>query len=322
MSFYDPKLVVPPNMDPQQQYYGYQTYMPPQNMRVPLNQSSLTQDEISKLKTSKPTVAFNIQISEDEHTRAMCNHYENGVSRVVRLNDGTNRCYCPICQSVWSPYQFSKEEIRQICDQLISAMQSVKYAGELTANVIREYFSMIPLIDKFPDLYDYAIKNCNSFMDQAGYNNGQDASIYAIYNSMFSPNMYNMTPPQQGYYGMPQQQGYYYNPQQQPQNPNMMSQQNMYYNPSQNPMTNPMQIQPQQTPQGYYQPPVNQQFTSQANMMMAQNNPQQPGMIPPQPPIIQPNQQMGVPQQPYMPTYAAPQPQQPVVEQKSTKIDL
>ena len=309
---------------PQQQTYPYQPQMqvPGQNMQVPLNQNALTPEEINKLRSLKPNGMFSIKISEDDVLRSMCTHCQNGESVVYMINDGSGRCACPICGAVWMPDTYTKEEIKELCDKIIDSMQSVKWAGELTPTVVREYFTMIPLLDKFPDLYEYATKNMAKMFNQRGFMNANDANIYNQYNSLFGTgyNNYGFQQPYAPAYGqnMP-----YYN--QQPMQQPVVQQ---------NPMVNPMQV--QQPQYGFQQPqqqiiqPVNTQFVDQAGMMM-------PGYAP------QVQQQIN-PQQPYAPVYGQAQPmqqpqvqvtvnnpqqpqatapvQQPLVVDKTKKIDL
>lgn len=295
----------------QQQPYPYQPQMAPnQQIQVPLNQNALTPEEINELRSLKPSGMFSIKISKEDVLRSMCTHCQNGESLVYMLNDGSGRCGCPICGAVWTPESYSKEEIKELCDKIIDCMQSVKWAGELSPTVVREYFTMIPLLDKFPDLYEYATKNIAKLYNQHGFINANDASIYGQYNALFGVGYNYGFPQQQPYYAGGQQP--YYNQVQQPIQPN--------------PMTNPMQA---QQPQPYPYPqqsvvnpqPVNQQFVDQAGMVI-------PGYAPQQQPV-QPN-----PQQPYVPVYgqpvAQPQPQvqsvqpvqQPLVVDKTKKIDL
>jgi len=306
---------------PQQQTYPYQPQMQVQGqpMQVPLNQNALTPEEINKLRSLKPNGMFSIKISEDDVLRSMCTHCQNGESVVYMLNDGSGRCGCPICGAIWMPDTYTKEEIKELCDKIIDSMQSVKWAGELTPTVVREYFTMIPLLDKFPDLYEYATKNMTKMFNQRGFMNANDANIYNQYNSLFGVGYnYGFQQPYAPAYGqnMP-----YYN------------QQPIQQPVQQNPMVNPMQV--QQPQYGFQQPvqqmnpqqPVNTQFVDQAGMMMPGYAPQQPvnpqqayAPVYGQPqPVQQPQIQVTVnnPQQPQ----AAPV-QQPLVVDKTKKIDL
>ena len=272
-------------------YYQPQAY--PQNMRVPQNQNALTPEEIQRLRNSNPNNnALNLSIEQDEMLRAICTHKDNGRDMVQLVQDGSGDVYCPICGERWNPATMSKDEVKAAIDTIIAQMQNAKWTGEYPQNVAREYFAMIPLLKKFPDLFEYGAKNFEKYLNQRGFYNAADANIYAQYNSMFGPGMGYGQPMYQGMgmYGqqpMGQPQGYY---QQQPTPaaPAMPA----------DPNTNPMQA-------PYGAPYYNPQFGNQANIMMQGTYYQQPYQPPmaPQPAMPQQGQQP-----PYNPVYGtAPQ---------------
>ena len=222
-----------------------------QPMQVPQMQNALTNEEIQRLRSLRPTTSLNLSVDQEEVLRAMCTHKDNGREVVQLLQDGSGDAYCPICGKRWKPEQLSQEDLQALVDQLICQMQNAKWVGELPANVVREFFAMMPLIEKFPELYKYSMKNFNKYANQNNMFNAADANIYAMYNGLFSGAGAYANPYQQamnGYYQQPMGMGYYQQPMQQ-QAPQQAA----------NPNVNPMQ-QPQQ--------PYNAQFTNQANMMM------------------------------------------------------
>ena len=274
-------------------YFGYQPVMQ-QNIQVPQNQNALTPEEIQKLKSQKPEGSLNLNINPDDILKAICTHKENGRDMVQMVNDGSGDVYCPICQTRWNPDSATKEEAQDVVNRFNALMQNMKWTGELPITIVREYCSMLPLIMKFPDLYEYGNKNFERFLNQRGYYGASDANPYAQYNNLFGPGVYYgqqmMGGYQQPMYG--QQMGYYQ--QQMPAQP---------ANPAVNPMQQPV----------YGQPGFNPQFADQANMMMQGTYYQQPSMPPQQAQMMS---QMGYQQQmnpanPYAPTFGAAQPQQP-----------
>lgn len=270
-----------------------------QPMQVPQMQNALTNEEIQRLRSLRPTTSLNLSVDQEEVLRAMCTHKDNGREVVQLLQDGSGDAYCPICGKRWKPEQLSQEDLQALVDQLICQMQNAKWVGELPANVVREFFAMMPLIEKFPELYRYSMKNFNKYANQSGMFNAADASIYAMYNGLFSgAGAYAANPYQQamnGYYQQPMGMGYYQQPMQQ-QAPQQAA----------NPNVNPMQ-QPQQ--------PYNAQFTNQANMMMGGTMYQQQpmGMGYYQQPMQQAPQQM-----PQANTYTFGVAQQQMAQQQPT----
>lgn len=293
---------------PQYPYGSYEqgfAYYPQtmQNVSMPTNQSSLSADEIRNLKNATPRQsALNLAIEEIDVTRSMCNHKDESNRDVTQLvGDGTDDVYCPICGARWDPTPATKEQVAADVRKVISHMQNSKWTGELPINVIREYFKMIPPLEKLADIYEYGAKTFQKMYNQRGFMNANDANLYAQFNSLYGPGagygvpMYPYPPQPAGYY--PQGQAVAPAPGQ--------------------PATN---VNPMQAPM-YGAPGYNPQFGNQANMMMGGTYYNQP----------QPVQQ-----QPYSPVYgnATTQPQaqaqqsqgqqttQPATVTTNTKVDL
>lgn len=279
----------------QNPYFQGQPMYYNQQMQAPSNQNALTNEEIQRLRSLRPTTSLNLSVDQEEVLRAMCTHKDNGRDVVQIVQDGSGDVWCPICGKRWSPEQLTQEEVQSLVDRLIAQMQNTKWAGEFPVNVVREFFAMMPLIEKFPELYKYGMKNFNKFMGQNGMYSAQDANIYAMYNGLFSGG---------GAYGYGQQ---YANPYQQPQMGGYyqqvaQAQQAVGGGQQANPNINPMQ-QPV-----YGAPGFNPQFMNQANMMMGGSVYAQPQMMNPYGAPSQAPQQG----QMYNPVFNNPAAQQPV----------
>lgn len=178
-------------------------------MAVPQNSNALTDEEMAIIAKSAPQ-KLDININEVDNFRAMCTHKRNGRDMVVRCNDDSGDVYCPICNARWHPEQLSKEEVTSVVNQLISQMQNSKWVGDLNTALVRDYYPMIPLLEKFPEIYDYAMKTFNGYLHQNGYTDANDTSVYAQYNSLMGYG--NTNPYMAPQYGMPMgtaPQGYY-----------------------------------------------------------------------------------------------------------------
>ena len=235
-----------PYMGGQNPYFmGQPTYYN-QAMQAPSNQNALTNEEIQRLRSTRPTDTLNLSVEPEEILRAMCTHKDNGRDVVQMVQDGSGDVWCPICGKRWSPEQLSLEEVTDLTNRLIGQMQNARWSGEYPQAVAREYFAMIPLLEKFPELFKYATKNFNRYMGQAGMFNAQDANIYNMYNSLFTGGA--------GAYGYAQPNPY-------------MASGAMAMKPAApvqqaNPAINPMQA------PVYGAPGFNPQFANQANIMM------------------------------------------------------
>lgn len=237
------------------------------NIPTPANQNALTAEEIQILKNARPTSKIDLSIDRNDVLRSMCTHKDNGRDVVMQVNDGSGDVFCPICGHRWKPEMKTKEEVQELVIELIDQMENAKWAGDLPTDLTRELFTLIPLLNKYPDIHEYAMNTFNKYYSARGMYNAQDTNVYGMYNSLFGAGM-----PATGYAGAPMQ-GYYGQPQP-PVNQGYYGQQPQGYVPNQvNPMTNPMQA----PTYGVNPMAPNQQFVSQANMMMGGTvAPQQP----------------------------------------------
>lgn len=277
---YDPNMYAYPAM-------GYN------NVPAPANQNALTAEEIQILKNARPANKIDLNVDRADVLRSMCTHKDNGRDVVMMLNDGSGLVYCPICGRKWKPDMKTKEEVQEIVAELLDQMENAKWTGDLPVDLTRELFTMIPLLNKYPDIHEYAVNTFNKYYNAHGMYNAADTNIYGMYNSLFGAGVQTgyAGVPMQGYYGQNQQmnQGYY---NQAPQG--YYGQQPTSYVPGA--MNANASVNPMQAPTYGVNPMApNQQFVSQANMMM-NGTVQQP---------------MYAPQPMNAPVYTTPQAQQP-----------
>lgn len=258
--------------------------------------NALTDEEINQIM-NKPNTTIDINVSQDDYLRSMCTHKKHGVETVMQTLDDDNMVYCSICQETWDSTKATKEEVKAIVDKLISHIQNMKWVGSLPIELIREFCVIIPLLKKFPDLYEVAISNFNKFGSAKNYVDARDASVYSNLNNLMGSSM-------PGYYSNMIQT----NPYQQTANPYMPQQQNPYMTTptvAANPNINPMQAQVGQAVQinPYGQQAVNPYMPQQ--VYTPQINSTQQGVMGQQP---QQTMNSYMPQ-PYVPSF------NPVVQQ-------
>lgn len=248
-----PTVIGNPAQQPYTMYDPTYGYVPVgfNNIPVPTYQNSLTGEEIQILKNDRPSTNIDLSIDRNDVLRSICNHKDNGRDVVMRVNDGSNDVYCPICRARWNPDIKTKEEVQELVEDLVNQMQVAKWIGDYPNEVAREYFPMIPMLKKYPELHEYAVRQYDKLANAVAVHPAQDASVYNMFNALTSPQMYgyyNQQPapqPPMGYYGQPAA------PQPQPG-----------YAPA-NAAVNPMQV-----PYGVSPAAPNQQYNQQANMMM------------------------------------------------------
>ena len=165
-------------------------YIPPQyvfnqNVQMPKSQPSLNREELELLKR-EPINELDINITEAEHVASECNHITDNPETVRQLNDGSGLVYCTGCHEVWDPNLIPEEEVEEMVSKIISAMQNTKWVGNLPTTLIRDYFTIIPLLKKFPKLYNIALKNADRFNRSNYYGTANENAAYNEFDSLFA----------------------------------------------------------------------------------------------------------------------------------------
>ena len=144
----------------QQPAWGYNGFQgAPQAMEKTFN--SLTQEEIERLQKKENT--FSLAITQDERLRGICTHRRpDGLGDTLIEDPVTGLMKCTICGYSFKPADSntSPEVIRDAVDTVEDFLQTIKLMFiDLPVDAAREYFQIIPLLEKIPQLFDYAAKN-------------------------------------------------------------------------------------------------------------------------------------------------------------------
>ena len=126
-----------------------------------MRQNVLTDEEISILRNHKNGIK--LDIDDLEYKRALCNHVHNGRDAVINDKDEIGKVYCPVCDAKWNHDLKSKEEIQEAVTLLINQMQTMKWIGNLPHDVIRKVFSIIPILERLPDIHEYSVNEFNNY---------------------------------------------------------------------------------------------------------------------------------------------------------------
>jgi len=206
------------NNIPQGTGYTYNGMQP--NNVVKFN-NALTNEEIQRLMQKENQ--FSLQVTETESLRAFCLHRTpDGTGDTLVEDDKTGECRCYICNYVFRPLSpdTSMEMLKDSVDNVLDILQTIKlFYIDMPVEVAREYYMIIPLIEKIPRLFEYACKNYAQHTNiNPYYYNNRNMSTMNLFNAVMS-----------GVNGMAMQ----YQPQQQMnmqyQQPNMnMNVQQMY----------------------------------------------------------------------------------------------
>lgn len=145
-------------------YGGYQQYNGVNPQQVQKFSNSLTAEEIDRLK--KKGSNFSLFPTEEEALRGVCNHRTaDGTSDALVTDPATGEVYCTICGYRFRMVEpnLSAEDIKGTVDDLVDILQTIKFMYvDLPAEASRKYFQIIPLLEKVPQLFEYAAKNFNN----------------------------------------------------------------------------------------------------------------------------------------------------------------
>jgi len=149
---------------PQGTGYQYNGFQPQQ---VPQIKNWLTNEEIDRLVRKENQ--FSLVLTEVDKMRATCNHrFNNGQDAITTDKDG--RCMCNICGYEFEPMSENTDEdtLNEVVKATVDVLQTVKLLYlDMPDEVAREYFAIIPLIEKIPKLFTMAVK---SYQKYEGYN--------------------------------------------------------------------------------------------------------------------------------------------------------
>ena len=122
----------------------------------------LTADEIAELM--KTNNQFSLALTEKDKKRAVCNHQKaDGTGDALVDDTTTGKVVCNICGYSFKPldsFQTTPESLQAAVDDVLDVLQTIKLIYfDLDGTVAREYFQIIPLIEKIPSLFQIAAKN-------------------------------------------------------------------------------------------------------------------------------------------------------------------
>lgn len=121
------------------------------------NTQPLTPEQINKLRQDSST--FDMKVDQEDLWRAACTHKEKtGGSTLIDNRDGTYTC--SICHETFKMCDNSRAEIEEAVTTLCNMLQTCKTVYlDAPEQLISQYFQQIPLLKKFPELWDRAMKN-------------------------------------------------------------------------------------------------------------------------------------------------------------------
>ena len=190
---------------PMMQYAG----MPPQAMTK--HNNFLSNEEIARLQNK--TNEFSLALTGDQILRAKCNHRSpDGMSDMLVQDPVDGTVSCKICGYKFNPISISidKNTIFDYINGINDILQSIKLVFRDMPAESAEYFTIIPLLEKIPELFDLAAKNMQKYesMNNPYYmNNNSIGAVQALTNlgNIFGAGGFFNQPMQQNFanQGMP-----------------------------------------------------------------------------------------------------------------------
>lgn len=267
-------------------YYNQPQAQMYQQVPQPNYTQPLSAEEIAMLMKGTKS-SWTMALTPEEKLRAICTHKDptkgNQFSLVPVNNGFANAHKCYICNEEVILRDYTKDDAIAATEEVINILQNVKTTFlDIAPGVAQDYFILIPLLRKLPELLEIAKNNFakyDSALHNPMYGTG---NTFAALNTLLTPGGFGMNP---GMMGM--------NPGMMGMNPGMQ----MNMNPA---MMNNMQMNNQM-------PNMNPaQMQMMMNMMAQQQGGQtnlfyDNGQTPPQTPPVQQQQATGKPAQPYTP---------------------
>jgi hypothetical protein len=162
------------------QYNGYQQQQAPKIMNV------LSDEEIKTLQSSNSQ--FSLGLTQREVLQSACNHRKADGSETSLVYDPeTGVARCTICGYEFRPIEADTnyDTIKDSADRLVDILQTIKLMYvDLPSASAREYFQIIPLIEKVPQLFQFAAKNFNKHEYNAWSYNNHNMGGVALFNNL------------------------------------------------------------------------------------------------------------------------------------------
>lgn len=163
----------------------------PQQQQAPKYTNPLTMEEIKMLRQKGEK--FTLGLTQEEQLRGVCFHRDQNGETLVENPDGTVRC--TICGHVFDPVNgLTKDELEAAVAGVTDILQTIKMLYlDMPEEAAREYFQIIPLINKIPQLYERAAENFSRHenINNFRFNGAPSASL--LYNMLgsgsFNPTM-------------------------------------------------------------------------------------------------------------------------------------
>lgn len=161
------------------------------NIQKPLMTQPLQKDEAAVLQ-NKGGAGFSTKITTEEMYRSYCTHKSldsNNNFNLIPNADGT--VTCPICGATIDVKELVPSEVQEHVDAVLNDMENIKLCYlDISPEVARQYFPIMPLLEKLPKLAALATANFSKYeaIRQQGAINSTNINPYGVnaYNQLLN----------------------------------------------------------------------------------------------------------------------------------------
>lgn len=179
---------------------GQQQYMA---ARKPKFTNPLTEEDKKSLKNQG---GFSLIVSDKDMKKAICTHKDGDQISLRENSDGTVTCW--ICGETFSLVDLQESGVENITKEFIDVLQSIKtYYLDIPDGVVREFFQMIPFIQKTPEIFKIATNNFQSYENPMTTPMNQSYQMFGMYDAISNP-AYSFNPGYGGFGQPAPMQGY------------------------------------------------------------------------------------------------------------------
>lgn len=169
--------------------------------RKPLQWTNPVTPEKAKL-LQKTSPKLSLTLTELDILKASCTHRDPATRTTTLVENADGTVTCTQCGSTFNIVETSKEEVERYVNSLVDVMQSSKLMYvDMPVDAVESYYSIIPLVEKLPQVYTIAAERFKNDVGSAAVQPGFGAANvnpWQMMNQHLGGQFY-----QQPYYGQP-----------------------------------------------------------------------------------------------------------------------
>jgi hypothetical protein len=144
--------------------------------RKPLQWTNPVTPEKAKL-LQKTSPKLSLTLTELDILKASCTHRDPATRTTTLVENTDGTVTCTQCGSTFNIVETSKEEVERYVNSLVDVMQSSKLMYvDMPVDAVESYYSIIPLVEKLPQVYTIAAERFKNDVGSAAVQPGFGAA--------------------------------------------------------------------------------------------------------------------------------------------------